>query len=78
MASIYTPDPNPPGEPKECQRCGELVDGEVIEGWWLERRNWQNPNEYVLYCMGCCVEKMNKWENHSNVANEQEARDTLQ
>jgi hypothetical protein len=74
---LYTPDPNPPAEPKECQHCGELVDGDTTEGWWLERENWQNPNDFVLFCLDCCVTKMNEWTNHEDVASPSEARERL-
>ena len=74
---LFRPSPNPPGKPKACQSCGALVDGSETTGWWLERENWQSTNEYVLFCMSCCVEKMNESPIHPNVDDEQEAREVL-
>lgn len=77
MVKRFRPSPNPPAEPKECQACGKLIDGEETDGWWLERKNWQNPNEYILFCMKCCVEKMNNWPNYQDVGNQWEAEEVL-
>ena len=77
VAGRYVPDPNPPAEPKQCQRCGTFVDARKTDGWWLEREHWQSPNDHVLFCMSCCVAKMNEWPNHPDVKTKQEARDVL-
>lgn len=75
MSRSYTPRPNPPCKPKRCQECGNRVDGVETEGWWLERENWQSPNDYVLFCLTCCVNKMNDWQNHPDVATEREVKE---
>lgn len=69
---LYKPDPNPPCKPKECQNCGGVVDGERTEGWWLERDNWQNPNTHILFCITCCIEKMNEWPNYPDIEDRRE------
>lgn len=77
MSKRYRPDPNPPAEPKECQECGTIVDGEETNGWWLERENHQRTNYFVLFCMKCCVQKMNVWRNYPDVGNQWEAKEVL-
>ncbi|ADB59335.1 hypothetical protein Htur_0437 [Haloterrigena turkmenica DSM 5511] len=74
---LYWPSPNPPGEPKACLECETLVDGSETEGWWLERETCQNPNTYHLFCLSCCVEKMNEWSNHPSVDDEEAAKKHL-
>ena len=57
-SGLYRPSPNPPFEPKPCQGCGSLVDGEETNGWWLEKECWQSPNRYELFCVSCCVDRL--------------------
>lgn len=71
---LYWPKPTAPGETHDCLDCGVEVDGETIEGVWLERENWQAPNTHELYCLTCCVEKMNDWPNQPNVAHEADVK----
>lgn len=74
---LYWPDPNPPCKPKNCLECEIRIDGNEIEGIWLEKYNHQNPNTYHLFCLDCCVEKMNEWGNYPNVENVEMAREIL-
>ncbi len=74
---LYWPSPNPPCKPKGRTHRGKLIDGDEIEGWWVERENWQGPNTYHLFCLTCCVEKMPEWSNRPNVDTEGEARGIL-
>jgi hypothetical protein len=73
----YFPSPNPPHEPKPCQKCGERVDGDETKGWWLERDTWQGPNYYELLCLSCCVGAMNEEVIHPDVAHESEVYEVL-
>lgn len=65
---LYWPDPNPPGKPKACTECGTKVDGTETKGWWLEKENHHDHNTYHLFCLQCCVRKMNEWPNHADVS----------
>ena len=76
-SGLYHPSPNPPFDPKPCQDCGTLVDGQKRTGWWLERECWQSPNKYELYCISCCVEKMASWPNYPDVDTEHDVKETL-
>ncbi|WP_265110876.1 hypothetical protein [Halosolutus halophilus] len=67
---LYWPEPTSPGEIYDCLECGTAIDGVTVEGFWLERENWQAPNTHELYCCACCVEKMNAWPNQPDVDDE--------
>lgn len=74
---LYWPNPNPPCKPKTCTECEIQIDGDEIEGWWLEREHWQGPNTHHLLCLECCVEKMNDWSNHPDVDGPDMAKELL-
>ena len=71
---LYWPTPTPPGHPNECLGCESMIDGNKVEGFWLEHKHWQAPNTYELYCLACCVEKMNAWTNQPNVVDEADVK----
>jgi|GEM_PF-1185480 hypothetical protein len=73
----YWPEPNPPCKPKVCLECETRIDGDETEGYWLERKNWQNPNTYHLFCLDCCAEKMTEWSNHPDVDGADAAKEVL-
>ncbi|TYL36667.1 hypothetical protein CV102_21710 [Natronococcus pandeyae] len=73
----YFPKPNPQCTSKPCRACDRIIDGEDVEGWWLERETWQGPNYHQLLCLSCCVDAMNEERIHPNVVDEADARDTL-
>lgn len=74
---LYWPEPNPPCKPKECIECETLIDGDEIEGYWLERENHQDYNTYHLFCLDCCTEKMDGWSNYPNVPDVETAKEVL-
>ena len=74
---LYWPKPTPPGHPNDCQHCGIEIDGDEVEGFWLECKNWQAPNTHHLYCLSCCVEKMNDWSNQPDVDDEADVKAAL-
>lgn len=74
---LYWPRPNPPAESKECTECGTVINGDETKGWWLEKENHHDHNTYHLFCLPCCVEKMNEWPSYENVSDEEAARKRL-
>lgn len=57
---LYWPQPTPPGVPNNCFQCGVEIDGGDVEGIWLERERWQNPNTHELTCLSCCIDELNE------------------
>ncbi|WP_265111026.1 hypothetical protein [Halosolutus halophilus] len=70
----YRPPPMPPGHPNERLQCENDIDGDEVEGFWLERENWQSPNTHELYCLACRIEKLNEWANQPDVADEADVK----
>lgn len=56
----YRPPPTPPGQPNDCLGCGTEINGDTVEGIWVERDHWQAPTTYELYCLSCCVDQLNE------------------
>ncbi|WP_171052345.1 hypothetical protein [Haloterrigena sp. H1] len=53
----YRPPPTPPGQPNDCLGCGTEIDGDAVEGVWVERDHWQAPTTYELHCLSCVSSK---------------------
>jgi hypothetical protein len=75
--SSYFPRPNPPFQPKECQECGELIDGEETEGWWLEHRSDYGEQYHLLMCIQCTCDRMHMLPHYPDVMNVSEAKKYL-
>lgn len=74
---LYWPKPTPPGQPNDCFGCAIEIDGIDVDGFWLERECWQAPNRHELYCLACCVDKMNDWANQADVVDEADVKAQL-
>jgi hypothetical protein len=75
--SVYFPNPNPPSQPKKCQECETVVDGEGTDGWWLEHRNNHGEQYYLLLCLRCACDQMYLLPQYPDSMNVAEAREYL-